>query len=532
MALYFKIEGDNIVFFGDTFNHRPSIKALGARFNGTSKTWLVGDTPEMRDRAALIAQFNESINTTPKPKNFSSIEAVTTNSKTSLTVDLDPQLGLSVSQVVSLADRAISQAFPTPIWVIGEIQSLTKRAGGTVYFDFAEGKTGAHETATVSVKCNIWQNTVQWLIKRHGNEKIESTLADGNRLRALVQVKLYKDRGQISLSIEDIDPAFTQGVLALARAELLKKLRKHGLDQKNKRLPMPAFPLRIALITAQGSRAQSDFEHQLMASNEFCGELFFIPCAMQGDQVPSHVVSAIEQAHRLEVDVIVLCRGGGSAADLRWFDGEEIAMAVANSAIPVIAAIGHHDDTCVAEEIAHTREKTPTAAADRILSILSDTRSHINEKAHTLAVILEREMSGFDRQQTLIKENLASALERLFSEQVRKLLLYSLNLHRTIESSLTREEKHQITLAANLNLAASLTLQRLSEALHAKNQKLTQLDPKPWLMAGWTQLMAAGKKMSSIHEANIGDLLSARLLDGSLTLKIEEKLTREKGDKK
>ena len=518
------------MFFGDTFNHRPAIKELGARFNGETKTWTVNDSPEMRDRAASIASLNGGKSQSAKVVVTPSAKVGTSIVSDTGSAELDPALGLSVSQLVSLADRAITQAFPTPIWVIGEIQSCTKRAGGTIYFDFAEGKTGAHQTATVTVKCNIWQNTVQWLIKRHGKDKVDDVLVDGNRLRALVQVKLYKDRGQISLTVEDIDPSFTQGALALARAELLKKLRQQGLDQKNKRLSMPSFPFRVALITSEGSRAHSDFQHQLIESGTFSGTLILIPCAMQGDNVPKNIVWALSQAQSASVDVIVICRGGGSAADLRWFDGEEIALAIANAQVPVLAAIGHHDDTCVAEEIAHTREKTPTAAADRIIGIFADTRAAINEKAHTLAVILDLEMTRFDRQQLAIKERLAMAFEQHLSERHRNLLLRAIELQRSFDALVGRQEAYCISIAAQINHAANQTLNKLSDSLFLFNQRLTQLDPKPWLKEGWTQLVTKGRKIMSIHDASVGDTVTARMLDGSFTLKISDKMIAAKGD--
>jgi exodeoxyribonuclease VII large subunit len=250
---------------------------------------------------------------------------------------------------------------------------------------------------------------------------------------------------------------------------------------------------------------------------------------MQGDNVPKNVVWAIKKAQETAVDVIVICRGGGSAADLRWFDGEEIAIAIANAGVPVIAAIGHHDDTCVAEEIANLREKTPTAAADRILGIFTDTRSAINEKAHTLAVILDREMTRFDRQQLALKERLGTALEQLFSEHQRSLLLRTIDLQRNFETLAGRQESFYISIAAQINHTANQALQKLSESLFGLNQRLTQLDPKPWLKEGWTQLVVGGKKLISIHDGQIGETLTARVVDGTLTLKITDKSIRTKG---
>jgi exodeoxyribonuclease VII large subunit len=532
MALYFKIEGDLIVFFGDTFNHRPAIKALGARFNGADKTWVLQDSDAMRENAARIAKpqgitvtvspDNSSLNTTtPAPPSGNVSPGI-------IPISIDPSMGMTVAQLMTEADKIISQGFPTPLWIIGEIQSLSRRGGGTIYFDFADAKTGSHQTATMTVKCNIWQNTVTWLEKRHGKSKIEEIFADGNRLRALVNVKLYKDRGQLSLTVEDIDPAFTQGALALARLELLKKLRVQGLDRKNKMLPMPNFPLRIALITAEGSRAHTDFQHQLMDQGGFPGELIFIPCTMQGDKVPRDVTESIKKAIVSGADLIVLSRGGGSAADLRWFDGEEIAMAIANSPIPIIAAIGHHEDSCVAEEICHTREKTPTAAADRILDVFRDTRSAINEKAHILAVALDREIARFDRQQSDLRERLVHASDAYFSRHRERLTHMTAYLQRGFDAVYASQQSRFIHLAAQLNHQATMQLQKHTELLFGREQQLTRLDPGPWLDAGWTQLSIAGKSVLNTNDVEIGSAVQARLRDGVLKLTVDAVEAREK----
>jgi exodeoxyribonuclease VII large subunit len=534
MAIYFKIEGELIVFFGDTYNHRPAIKGLGGRFNGVDKTWVVKDSDEMRQQAARIAKPHGL--TVEAPQSVDDAPANVIEAQASAPAfgkapkifpaassdqPSDPAMGLTIAQLMQEADRIISSGFPTPIWIVGEIQSLSRRGGGTIYFDFADTKSGSHQTATMTVKCNIWQNTVTWLEKRHGKEKIEEIFVDGNKLRALVQVKLYKDRGQLSLSFEDIDPSFTQGAIALARAELLRKLRALGLDRKNKLLPMPNFPFRVALITAEGSRAHTDFQHQLFDSGQFPGDLFLFPCSMQGDKVPKDVTRAIHQALETGVDVIVLSRGGGSAADLRWFDGEEIAMAIANSPVPIIAAIGHHDDSCIAEELCHTREKTPTAAADRILDIFRDTRTAINEKAHILAVALDREMTHFDRLQSDLREKLAHATDGYFTRHKECLTSLTVNLQRGFDSVYSKQTGQFMQFGSQLSHFANAQIQRHSELLFQREQQLTKLNPGPWLDAGWTQLSSAGKGIKSTKDVKIGTQIQARLRDGIMKLTVD-----------
>ncbi len=528
MAIYFKIEGALIVFFGDTYNHRPAIKNLGGRYNGTDKTWVVHDSAEMREKAAQFAK-GHGINAEVSPAPVQSLSSAQVRSVPSINPALDPapaspidpSLGMTVSQLLLDAEKIINNGFPAPIWIVGEIQSLTRRGGGTIYFDFADAKTGSHQTATMTVKCNIWQNEVLWLEKRHGKEKVDMIFADGNRLRALVRVKLYKDRGQLTLSIEDVDPSFTQGALALARTELLKKLRALGLDRKNKLIPMPNFPFRVALISSEGSRAHTDFQHQLLGSGLFPGELLFFQCTMQGEKVPKDVISALEKAHHAAVDVIVLSRGGGSAADLRWFDGEEIAMAIAHSKIPIIAAIGHHDDTCIAEDLCHTREKTPTAAADRILEIFRDTRTSINEKAHILAGVLTREMTHFERLQSDLREKLSHATDTYFNRHRERLTSMTVYLQRGFDTIYSKQLGQFIQLGAQLNHFANAQIQRHSEILFHKEQQLTKLNPGPWLDAGWTQLSVAGKGIKSTKDVKVGTKLQARLRDGIMKLTVD-----------
>src|SRR5690606_27412899 len=132
--------------------------------------------------------------------------------------------------------------------------------------------------------------------------------------------------------------------------------------------------------------------------------------------------AAINKLCAMNVDVIVITRGGGSAADLRWFDAREVAYAIAGCPIPVVCAIGHHDDQCVAEEIAHTRQKTPTAAAEFILGVFSDTADFIERMAQQLATLLARRLEDALELQNALVERLINAAERSLGAKREKLL--------------------------------------------------------------------------------------------------------------
>ena len=341
----------------------------------------------------------------------------------------------------------------------------------------------------------------------------------------------------------DIDPSYTKGALALALEKLLKELRAKGLDQANKRLDMPRFPLRLGLISADASRAKSDFLDQLHSLN-YPGEVLFCSCVMQGEQVPRQVVAALTALQARGCDLIVLTRGGGSAADLRWFDAAEIAYAIAGAKVPIIAAIGHHDDVCVAEEVCHLRQKTPTAAADYVISLIQGTRDCIDGLAHELAKSLDGQVDAFQRRLASVGERLSvtatlslEARSSLLSQRVHQLQRSSLErlesrsqilvqrshaLSRHGEGQVNRLSNQLAEVRNKLERSTERTLSAKATQILALESQLGRFDPSGWLAQGWTQLSNATGRVRSVAQAMIGAPLKARLLDGWLGLEVTQ----------
>ena len=216
----------------------------------------------------------------------------------------------------------------------------------------------------------IWQSQLKELSAKHGKETLKDILQEGLKLCLSCQLNFYKGRGQVSLQVQDLDPSYTKGALALEKEKTIKKLKSLKLYDRNKKIPLSRFPFRIGLITAEGSRAYSDFCHQLENKN-FGLHVLFVSASMQGQQTGPSVQKAFAQLQQQNCDLIVITRGGGSASDLRAFDAFEVAKLVAEAPVPVLAAIGHHEDSCVVEEVCFQHLKTPTAAAEYICVILN-----------------------------------------------------------------------------------------------------------------------------------------------------------------
>jgi exodeoxyribonuclease VII large subunit len=479
MGLHFVVRENIIIVHGDTYRHRDEIKALGGRFDGKYKTWQIPLSDEALERVQALSG-----------QNTQTVAPATTGQATREEAPSPADAGIPIRELVSAVARSVAAGFPGPVWVTGEIENITIKPQG-IFLNLAEPKSpdgaagparsggngGGGGGGSISVKATIWPNALEYMRRMHGEDALRQVFQDGTQVRCLCRVGFYRDRAQLSLTIENVDPLFTKGALALAREMLMKELRAKGLDRANKMLPMPVFPFLVGLVSSEGSRAESDFLHQL-ESGLFPGKVIFMHAATQGEKVPVEVPAAIGTLARAGCDVIVLTRGGGSAADLRWFDAPEVAYAIAGCPVPVVAAIGHHDDTCVAEEICHMRQKTPTAAAQFIVDTIALARTRIDNAATGLKNSIDR---------------MAEVQSRWFEG-----------------------------LVAQLISAANRVIMDHANALASIETRLTSLDPKPWLERGWTRLSVGGETIDSVRRLRKGMHVHARLKDGPVTLVVHE----------
>lgn len=601
MSIHYRILGEVILVLGNTYPQRERIKAMGGRYHAGDRVWRLpydaatleqlaslcrelGGGP-LADKSAALNQASSKDAASPKvegvkastlpallPKAAPQLPALAMNKERGLAASGGSALAqlasghdgsLSVRQLMDLASAAIAQTFRTAVWVVGEVQNAAARPSGH-YFDLAEGRSESHHSATTTVRAVIFSSSLGLIKNRHGSEVLAGLLQDGMQIRVLARVQLYKDRGSLSLVVEDLDPSFTMGALALQREKLLKELRAKGLDQANRKLPMPPMPFAIGLITAEGSRALTDFLDQLR-SGGYPGRVVHIPTPMQGENVPTLVAAALAQAERLGLDLVVITRGGGSAADLRWFDAREIAYAIAAAKIPVVAAIGHHEDVCIAEEIAWIRQKTPTAAADFVLELFAKAKERITRATHALAQLAQQKLARHELAHSQLGDRLASTFARGLARQQQLLQSQSHRLISLSTRTLSKGQEHSLRSAHALAAASARVLSRASQDVVRLNTELsanfarhwqrqdsdlrhqattlsaraeTQLlrtdarlaaafermrgvDPRPWLKRGMTQLLGAKGPLRHVSEALPGQLLHARLEGGVLALRVD-----------
>lgn len=451
----------------------------------------------------------------------------------------------SIRELSSMVEQQITTTFPQPLWLIGEIQDFSVSKGGHRYFKLAESvptKRSRSSGASAALSACLWRDRYYSLQQRFSAELLAELLRDDIKIKMYTRVTYFQKRGQISLEVLDLDPEYTAGEMAEARQKLLKELERQGLRHRQKSLFLPLFPLRIGLITAAGSRAYSDFIHQL---NEHpCGlEITFVPAAMQGESCPPDVCAALQQLETAKVDIIVLTRGGGSMADLQWFNDRDIAYSIANLKVPVMAAIGHHDDECVAQDVAHKALKTPTATAEYIHAMLQHISARIEEQARRSVALLEArydsEFLKFQAMQQSFKLHLSTGVyhwEMKLHEAYQCLVQgYSEYAHRhtirlqALTAQLQRCGEHSfLHITHNLDAFTHQFFDRAARCLHEHQHQLAQLDkqfhqvnPLPWLEAGWAMVFKQSSRVRSIAALDVGETVDLRLQGGSVQALIQ-----------
>ena len=292
----------------------------------------------------------------------------------------------SLYELNAVIKSAVNAVFPEACWVTAEIAELKCNQRGHCYLELVEKD---NDNTIAQSKATIWAYEYRKLSSKFQTATGEP-VRPGMKILFLAVVNFHEVYG-LSLNIRDIDPTYTLGDMARKRKEVIERLRKEGLLELNKGLVLPMVPQRIAVISSPTAAGYGDFFSQL-DSNPYGYQFMHIlfPALMQGTDAAGSVIAALRKVskYRHLFDVAVVIRGGGSAVDLSCFDNYELASHVARCPLPVITGIGHEKDDTVADIVAHTRMKTPTAVAEFLVSGIrsfDDTVTGIQNRINAFA---------------------------------------------------------------------------------------------------------------------------------------------------
>ena len=377
----------------------------------------------------------------------------------------------SVGQFTEVLNHVLKASFDEGVWVEGEIQGLRK-PNPHAYFTLIENVDGVKAQLNINLFAGPLRN-VQAKLRQQGIE-----LKDGLKVRLFGRVEYYGPFGKLNLIATDVDTQFSAGDVAAKREELLRQLMEKGVDKINKRIPVPLVPLRLGIISSSQAAGWADAQQHLTESG-IGFAITFCDVRVQGDAAVSQIVAALNSlSRRDDIDLVMLMRGGGSKGDLAAFDDEQIAMAISKCSHPVFTGIGHEIDTSIADIVAHSANKTPTACAQSVIAIVENFLSDLSYSAGSLRSLTQTAVERARSRIAVSVERLRTRPRTALERQTQKLMMH----------------------------AASVRL----------------LDPVTTMARGWSITRdSSGNVVRSISDIKKGDTVVTALADGSITSTVE-----------
>lgn len=408
---------------------------------------------------------------------------------------------ITLGELQRRVKESLIERFPLPVWVTAEIADLKVNYSGHCYLELIE-KGGHDSVPKAQARAVIWRSNYAQ-IAAYFEQQTGQRLGPG--LRILVSVLInYHELYGFSLQIVAIDPAFTLGDMEQQRQQTIARLQEEGVWEINRAVPMPMLVQRIAVVSSAQAAGYQDFMKEL-GKSPYAFQTTLFEAVMQGATAEDSIVSALATvaASEAEFDAVVIVRGGGSTSDLNCFNGYRLCAHIAQIPLPVLTGIGHDKDQSVADMVANTPLKTPTAVAAWLVERMTTLDGWLEHAALQLHDTTLRSM----RREEVRLEQLRSTLAQTTHEQLTRYRLRleqaSLLLPERIREGIRREEQR---LMRAEELAASHAPQRI-------------------LQLGFAIVRSEGHAIKQTAELQQAQRLTIELADGETTLNLSPKTT-------
>lgn len=400
--------------------------------------------------------------------------------------------------------QAVSEGLPSRYWVTGELSEVREASNGHCYIELVQRDEVTQELVA-KARGTIWSR-IYSLLRPYFLEQTGEPFAAG--LKVLLQVSVgFHELYGYTLDVCDIEPAYTVGDMARQRMLVIKRLTDEGVIDLNKELPFPLLPQRVAVISSATAAGYGDFCDQL-ASNRY-GFVFYphlFQSPMQGSGVEQGIISALDRvAANIDMwDVVVIIRGGGATSELSCFDTYDLANNCAQFPLPIITGIGHQRDESVLDMVAHTRAKTPTAAAELLIHAMLEQETYMTGLMQGVVQGVQQRMDAEQQrlQGLLGRMPMATALY-LQGEKMR--LQTSLQTVFSSAQMLIKEQQHRLDVC---------------------NAALEAASPERILSLGYSITRVNGRLVRSIDDVVPGDEVTTEVAGGEFTSTVKDKIKK------
>ena len=380
----------------------------------------------------------------------------------------------SITEINKLVKELLRDNFPT-IWVKGEISNFIEASSGHWYFSLKDNNA--------QVRCTMFKgknNNVKW------NPK------NGDLIEAQCDIGLYEQRGDYQLNISSLQQAGL-GKLFEEFNQLKQKLDQEGLFDEKQKKALPSYPNSIGVITSSDASVLRDVITTLKRRNKSL-KIIIYPTPVQGKESPEGIIDAIKIANqRSEVDILILCRGGGSIEDLWSFNNELVAREIFSSKLPIISAIGHQTDITISDFVADLRAATPTAAAEIISLSHEELLGNLEYFKSNLINIIQNKIEQLNQKIDFLEKALISPTQKIAKQY---------------DSILALKSRMQVTMNSQL--------EKYKEQIRSYKQNLSHLNPNEILSRGYSIILNQKKKIINNASAmNVNDKIKIKFYEGN-----------------
>lgn len=408
---------------------------------------------------------------------------------------------LTLQGLNSMVRAAINESMPARYWVTGELSEVRETAAGHCYIELVQRDEHSGELVA-KARGTIWAR-IYTLLRPCFLEETGQPFVAGIKVLLQVTVGFHELYGY-ALDVCNIDPTYTVGEMARRRLAVIKRLTDEGVIDLNKELLFPVLPQRIAVISSPTAAGYGDFCDQLLG-NKY-GFVFYprlFPSPMQGSGVEQGIIDALNRvAADIDLwDVVVIIRGGGATSELSCFDTYDLANNCAQFPLPIITGIGHQRDESVLDIVAHTRAKTPTAAAELLIHAMLEQGTFLD---------------------SAMQEVMSAARAYIDAERQRvNTLATRLPISATL--CLQREKMRLQPVVQQLSSEVRLFLREQNHRLDILKEKADAASPRHILAMGYSITRVNGKAVRSLGEIAAGDNVVTMVADGEFTSTVTDK---------
>lgn len=413
------------------------------------------------------------------------------------------------------------------VLIKGELSNFKKHSSGHLYFNVKDK-----------------ESVISGMMFKGNASKLGFEPKEGDEVLIEARVSVYERRGNYQIYVNKMQ---LDGIGNLyQKLELLKKkLKKEGyFDQSNKKL-IPKYPKKIAVLTASTGAAIRDI-HSTINNRYPLVEQIQISTLVQGTQARQDIIEKIQYADSLDVDTIIVGRGGGSIEDLWNFNEEDVVKTIFNCQTPIISAVGHETDFTLSDFVADVRAATPTQAAVIATPDQYELLQQIKQYEYALSRYIKQyiehqkkqlnHISSYYKfkqpsllydQQIQKRDELERQLNHLLNTKVEKskhhlkLLQQSFNF-KNLNQQITQEKQSIYQLHSRLSKIMSNNITNLKTVLKNKLESLNNLSPTNTMLRGYAIVNKDNEVVTSTHKLNENDQISLTMKDGSVDATVKK----------